>query len=116
MRRAINRDAVHREEFYFRKCLISEGDVEEKLITGTEEAAPSPPSVPHSIDSEYTLMSVNTIMNGKVRTCMCLWPGIHVLHFALYTKCAIVSVACIMLSHTCIMHAILIQYTSKQDL
>ena len=66
MRRAINRDAVHREEFYFRKCLIPEGDEEETLITGTEEAAAGSPSVPHSC--EYTLMSVNTIMNGKVRT------------------------------------------------
>ena len=65
MRRALNRDAVHREEFYFRKCLVPEGDEEEELITGTEGAtAANPPS----IDSEYTLMNINTIINGKVRT------------------------------------------------
>ena len=52
MRRAINRDAVHREEFYFRKC----------LIPGEEEEAANPPS----IDSEYKLMSINAIINGKV--------------------------------------------------
>ena len=63
MRRALNRDAVHREEFYFRKCLVPEGDEEEELITGTKGAtAANPPS----IDSEYTLMSINTIINGKV--------------------------------------------------
>ena len=52
MCRAINRDAVHREKFYFRKCLVPD----------KEEEAANPPS----IDSEYTLMSINTIINGKV--------------------------------------------------
>ena len=60
MCRAVNRDAVHCEEFYFRKCLVS--DEEEEVIKEIPVEAATPPS----IDSEYTLMSINTIINGKV--------------------------------------------------
>ncbi len=62
MRRSIKRDAVHQEMFYFRKSLVPEGDEEDELITDTKPAAATPPSLDH----EYTLMNVNTIINGKV--------------------------------------------------
>ena len=64
MRNAYKRDAVHREQFYFRKSLVPEGDEDEELLTGSEEAVATGP--PPSIDNEYTLMTVNTIINGKV--------------------------------------------------
>ena len=66
MHRAIKRDAVNREMFYFRKSLVPEGDEEEELITDNKETAAATPPIVQSLDHEYTLMSINTIINGKV--------------------------------------------------
>ena len=57
MERAQQRDAVHREKFYFRKSVVPEDDEDE----AAEEAWPH-----GSHDHEYTEMSVDTIINGKV--------------------------------------------------
>jgi len=58
MKRAQSRDAVHRETFYFRKSVVPEDDTEDEK----EEGDPQP----RSHDHEYTLMSIDTIINGKV--------------------------------------------------
>ena len=56
MKRAQVRDAVHRELFYFRKSLLPEDDEDEDR-----------PAVQQSShDDEYTLMNIDTIINGKV--------------------------------------------------
>lgn len=57
MKRAVLRDAVRSQLFYFRKSLVPEDE---------EEAELSHASKPKSHDHEYTLMDVNTIINGKV--------------------------------------------------
>ena len=57
MKRAQKRDAVNSEKFYFRKSLLPEDE---------EEAAPSAKKTTNSHDHEFTLMSVDTIINGKV--------------------------------------------------
>ena len=57
MKRAVLRDAVRSQQFYFRKSLFPEDE---------EEAELSHASKPKSHDHEYTLMDVNTIINGKV--------------------------------------------------
>lgn len=61
MKRAQSRDAVHRETFYFRKSVVPEDDTEDEK----EEGDPHP----RSHDHEYTLMSIDTIINGKVCCC-----------------------------------------------
>lgn len=57
MERAQQRDAIHREKFYFRKSVVPED--EEETEEGVEPRG--------SHDHEYTEMSVDTIINGKVR-------------------------------------------------
>ena len=61
MRRAGKRDAVNTGEFFFRKSLVPEDEDEE---VESDSAATS-----KSHDHEYTLMSIDTIVNGKV-SCM----------------------------------------------
>ena len=63
MREAQVRDTIHRRKFYFRKSLLpeDEGDDEEALPTTT---AATGGAVSH--DHEYTLMTIDTIINGKV--------------------------------------------------
>ena len=61
MKRAQVRDAVSSQMFYFRKSLIPEDDEEEDV-----DHAPSAKE-PKSHDHEYTLMNIDTIVNGKVR-------------------------------------------------
>lgn len=61
MKRAQVRDAVSSQMFYFRKNLTPEDDEEEGEET---DHAPSAKE-PKSHDHEYTLMSVDTIVNGK---------------------------------------------------
>ena len=68
MERAQQRDAVHREKFYFRKSVVPEDDEDE----AAEGAGPH-----GSHDHEYTEMSVDTIINGKV------WPHIVYQHHLL---------------------------------
>jgi len=61
MKRAQLRDAVKTQEFYFRKSLVPEDEEEEgKTSDGPIHQQP----VSH--DHEYTLMSVDNIVNGKV--------------------------------------------------
>ena len=57
MKRAVLRDAVKSQQFYFRKSLVPEDE---------EEVESSHATKPKSHDHEYTLMDVNTIINGKV--------------------------------------------------
>ena len=72
MVRAQRRDAIHREKFHFRKSLVPDDD-EDDDNEGVE---------PHeSHDHEYTEMSMDTIINGKVQyyiifaiTCLCFIP------------------------------------------
>lgn len=59
MKRAQERDAVNRCKFYFRRCMLPE-DVDE------DEEPPSTPQAA-SHDHEYSLMTIDTIINGKVR-------------------------------------------------
>ena len=56
MKRAVQRDAVKTQQFYFRKSLFPEDE---------EEAAESS-HASTSHDHEYTLMDTNTIINGRV--------------------------------------------------
>ena len=63
MERAQQRDAIHREKFYFRKSIVPEDDEEENDEKGDNKGAG--PRGSH--DHEYTEMSVNTILNGKVK-------------------------------------------------
>ena len=62
MKRAVMRDAVRTQQFYFRKSFVPEDE---------EDVDSSHASKPKSHDHEYTLMDTNTIINGKVR------PYIH---------------------------------------
>lgn len=66
MRRAVKRDAVHGEMFYFRKSVVPDGDEEDELLTTTDTESTEKTKPTTSIDDEYSLMSVNTIINGKV--------------------------------------------------
>ena len=56
-KRAQHRDAVNKGMFYFRHQLVPEDD--------EDEATDQSDSAAKSHDHEYTLMSINTIMNGK---------------------------------------------------
>ena len=58
MTRAQKRDAVRSEKFYFRKSVVPDDDKDDN-----EGAEPK-----GSHDHEYTEMSVDTIINGKVRS------------------------------------------------
>ena len=55
------RDAVKTQEFYFRKSLVPEDEEEEG---GASDGHTHQQPVSH--DHEYTQMSVDTIINGKV--------------------------------------------------
>ncbi len=63
MKKAQVRDAVHRESFYFRKSLVPEDEEEEEEES---QGSGSHDDAPKSHDNEYTLMSIDTIVNGKV--------------------------------------------------
>ena len=63
MERAQQRDAIHREKFYFRKSIVPEDDEEDDDEKGDKKGAG--PRGSH--DHEYTEMSVNSILNGKVK-------------------------------------------------
>ena len=65
MRRAQNRDAVHRERFYFRKYVFLEDDEEEE---GEEEwvGPKTDQTFCKTHDHEFTEMTLDTIVNGKV--------------------------------------------------
>ena len=73
------RDTIHRRKFHFRKSLLleDEGDDEEAPPTTT---AATGGTVSH--DHEYTLMTIDTIINGKVfsyyNTLTCIQLHIHV--------------------------------------
>ena len=54
MRRAQKRDSVHCEKFYFRNNIFAKNNM--------EEIRPQTP-----VGYEYTEMSINSIINGKVR-------------------------------------------------
>lgn len=58
MVRAQKRDAVRSEKFYFRKSVVPDDDDDDDVNEG---AGPK-----RSHDHEYTEMSVDTIINGKV--------------------------------------------------
>ena len=58
MARAQKRDAVRIEKFYFRKSVVPDDDKDDDSKDGAEPRG--------SHDHEYTEMSVDTIMNGKV--------------------------------------------------
>ena len=60
MKRAQKRDAVHNEKFYFRKSVVPDDEDE------TDEGAEPRGSHDQSHDHEYSEMSVDTILNGKV--------------------------------------------------
>ena len=72
MQRATHRDAVNKGMFYFRHQLVPEDDdkdnEEEEEGQGGAKAASQSGSATKSHDDEYTQMSINTIMNGKVKT------------------------------------------------
>ena len=80
MREAQVRDAIHCRKFYFRKSLLpeDEGDDEEAPPTTTTATGGA---VSH--DHEYTLMTIDTIINGKVfsyyNTLTCMHVHVHVL-------------------------------------
>ena len=60
MRRAQKRDAVNKEKFYFRMSLVPEDEEEESKAESNDDV-----TKPTSHDHEYTLMSIDTIINGK---------------------------------------------------
>ena len=61
MVRAQRRDAIHQEKFYFRKSVVPEDDEDVD-----EEGAGHHGSHDGSHDHEYTEMTVDAIVNGKV--------------------------------------------------
>ena len=65
MKRAQVRDAVHSQMFYFRKSVVPEDDEDEDTEEREGEGAQATPTL-RSHDHEYTLMSIDTIVNGKV--------------------------------------------------
>ena len=66
MRRAQKRDAVKTQEFYFRKSLVPE-DEDDGPSGSIPQQTTSHEHQTTSHDHEYTLMTVDTIINGKVR-------------------------------------------------
>ena len=68
MDRAVKRDATRREMFYFRKSLVPDShDENGETDSGAGKEPPRSDAAAKSHDHEYTLMSIDTIMNGKVR-------------------------------------------------
>ena len=65
MKRAINRDAARQGLFYFRKSLLPEDDEDDGEGKETPPTGATP-TAPQSHEHEYTLMSIDTIINGKV--------------------------------------------------
>ena len=63
MHRAVARDAARQGLFYFRKSLVPE-DEEENGEEEEDQAAASAQATSH--ENEYTLMNIDTIINGKV--------------------------------------------------
>ena len=64
MKLSIERDAIHRNLFYFRKNVLSDDDNSDKIG--------EPNSTKDQHHDEYTLMTVNTIFNGNVRQIVCI--------------------------------------------
>ena len=64
MKFSIERDAIHRNLFYFRKNVLSDDDNSDKIG--------EPNSTKDQHHDEYTLMTVNTIFNGNVRQIVCI--------------------------------------------
>ena len=70
MKRGTRRNAVHTQQFYFRKCLVADDDNDEtekdshNSKTRSQDKSRDHESMSH--DHEYALMDVNTIVNGKV--------------------------------------------------
>jgi glutamate--cysteine ligase catalytic subunit len=62
---ATKRDAVHQGMFYFRKSLLPEDDDDEEMPAGGREPGGATAAANTSHDDEYTLMSIDTIINGK---------------------------------------------------
>ncbi len=60
MKSAQNRDAVRTEKFYFRKSIVPEDEDEAETVSSSASQSTK------SHDQEYTTMSVDTIINGKV--------------------------------------------------
>ena len=60
--RAQERDAVNQGMFYFRRNALPEDDDEDE---GSSVDGDQSTITTRSHDHEYTLMSINTIMNGK---------------------------------------------------
>lgn len=65
MKRATARDAVREGLFYFRKSLLPEDDLNDE---GGKPLASGGRAQSH--DNEYTLMNIDTIINGKVKRIM----------------------------------------------
>ena len=63
---AVQRDAIHREKFYFRKSVVPEDDEEEEEGKGEGEGPSVDHTHPTSHDHEFTEMTIDTIVNGKV--------------------------------------------------
>ena len=62
MEKAQVRDAIHQEMFYFRRKAVPEDeDDEAEQSDGADQST----AATTSHDQEYTLLSLNTIMNGK---------------------------------------------------
>ncbi len=57
-KRGQQRDAINNQNFYFRKSVVPEDDEDEEETDHTHQ--------PKSHDHEYTLMNIDTIINGKV--------------------------------------------------
>ena len=67
MHRAVKRDATREEMFYFRKSLVPDSHYETGATDGSTSKEPAATAdATKSHDHEYTLMSIDTIMNGKV--------------------------------------------------
>ena len=69
MNRAVKRDATRKEMFYFRKSLVpdSHDETGETDSGAGKEPAVASAATTKSHDHEYTLMSIDAIMNGKAR-------------------------------------------------
>ncbi len=80
MRRSQLRDAVNSQKFYFRKSVVPEDE---------EEAKDHPPQ---SHDHEYTEMSINNIINGKVSTSLHIQYCVVVLAFYGWNHCPFVDI------------------------
>ena len=75
MKRSIVRNAIGCELFYFRKDILSGDGSNKKELEGLMSS---------SHDDEYTKMSVDTIFNGNVSTCI----SDNRVHTKDYTLCS----------------------------